>query len=55
MRFDSDVYRFIFAAKNFSEASERAFRESIGTFRKITAAEAAFQLPSVLGKELYSS
>jgi predicted Zn-dependent protease len=45
VRFESDVYRFIFAAKNFSEASERAFRESIATFRKITAAEAALAKP----------
>ena len=36
VRFESDVYRFIFASKNTSEASERAFRDSIGTFRQIT-------------------
>ena len=41
VRFESDVYRFIFASKNTSEASERAFRDSIGTFRKITPSEAA--------------
>jgi predicted Zn-dependent protease len=45
VRFEGDVYRFIFASKNFSEASERAFRESIGTFRKITAAETASVKP----------
>ena len=45
VRFENDVYRFIFASKNFSETSERAFRESIGTFRKITTAEAAAAKP----------
>jgi predicted Zn-dependent protease len=45
VRFENDVYRFIFASRNFSDASERAFRESIGTFRKITPAEAASAKP----------
>ncbi len=45
VRFENDVYRFIFASKNTSEASERAFRDSISTFRKITSGEAASARP----------
>ena len=45
VRFENDVYRFIFASKNTSEASERAFRESFGTFRRITPSEAALARP----------
>ena len=39
IRFGSDVYRFIFAAKHRSPDSDRAFRESIGTFRRMSIAE----------------
>jgi predicted Zn-dependent protease len=39
IRFGSDVYRFIFAAKHRSSDSDRAFRESIGTFRRMSLAE----------------
>ncbi len=39
IRFGSDVYRFIFAAKRRSPDSDRAFRESIGTFRRMSIAE----------------
>ena len=39
MRFGSDVYRFIFAAKHSTPDTERAFRESIGTFRRLSLAE----------------
>jgi predicted Zn-dependent protease len=39
IRFGSDVYRFIFAAKHRSSDSDRAFRESIGTFRRMSIAE----------------
>jgi predicted Zn-dependent protease len=45
VRFENDVYRFIFASKNVSEATERAFRDSIGTFRPITPSEAASAKP----------
>jgi predicted Zn-dependent protease len=39
IRFGSDVYRFIFAAKRRSPESDRIFRESIGTFRRMSLAE----------------
>ncbi len=39
IRFGSDVYRFIFAAKHRTAESDRAFRESIGTFRRMSLAE----------------
>jgi predicted Zn-dependent protease len=39
IRFGSEVYRFIFAAKNRTEAVDRTFRESINTFRRMTTAE----------------
>jgi predicted Zn-dependent protease len=39
IRFGSDVYRFIFAAKHKSPDTDRAFRESIGTFRRMSLAE----------------
>ncbi len=45
VRFDSDVYRFIFATKLASEATDRAFRESIGTFRRMSPAEGASAKP----------
>jgi predicted Zn-dependent protease len=45
VRFESDVYRFIFASKNVSEASAHAFRDSVGTFRQITRSEAALAKP----------
>ena len=45
VRFNGDVYRFIFATKYPSEATDRAFRESIGTFRRISPAEAALAKP----------
>ena len=38
MRFGSEVYRFIFAAKNRTEAVDRSFRDSLGTFRRMTRA-----------------
>jgi predicted Zn-dependent protease len=37
--FGSDVYRFIFAAKNRTEQADRAFRESVMTFRRMTLKE----------------
>jgi len=39
IRFGSDVYRFIFAAKNFTPQTDRVFRASVGTFRRMTLAE----------------
>jgi predicted Zn-dependent protease len=41
VRFGSDVYRFIFAAKNKTEAIDRSFRESIATFRRMSLEESA--------------
>ncbi len=39
VRFGSEVYRVIFAAKNRTEAVDRSFRESINTFRRMSVAE----------------
>jgi predicted Zn-dependent protease len=39
VRFGSEVYRFIFATKHKSAESERAFRDSINSFRRMTLAE----------------
>ena len=39
VRFGSDVYRFIFATKHHSPETDRQFRESVGTFRRMTLAE----------------
>lgn len=39
VRFGSEVYRFIYAAKNRTEAVDRTFRESIVTFRRMTLSE----------------
>jgi predicted Zn-dependent protease len=39
VRFGSDVYRFIFAAKHRSPETDHIFRESIGTFRRMSLAE----------------
>ena len=39
IRFGSEVYRFIFAAKTRSAETDRTFRESIGTFRRLTLTE----------------
>src|SRR5579885_2229396 len=39
IRFGSDVYRFIFAAKHRTPETDRAFRESVGTFRRMSLAE----------------
>jgi predicted Zn-dependent protease len=38
-RFGSDVYRFIFATKNKSAQSDRAFRESVMSFRRMSLKE----------------
>jgi predicted Zn-dependent protease len=39
VRFGSDVYRFIFATKHRTPESDRIFRDSIGTFRRMSLAE----------------
>jgi predicted Zn-dependent protease len=39
IRFGSDVYRFIFAAKHRNTETDRGFRESVGTFRRMSLAE----------------
>src|SRR5579863_2533510 len=39
VRFGSDVYRFIFAAKHRNAETDRVFRESVGTFRRMSLAE----------------
>ncbi len=39
IRFGSDVYRFIFATKHRTPETDRIFRESIGTFRRMSLAE----------------
>ena len=39
IRFGSDVYRFIFATKRQSAETDKAFRDSIGTFRRMTLKE----------------
>jgi len=41
IRFGSEVYRFVFAAKNPGEAADRAFRASAGSFRRLTQEEVA--------------
>jgi predicted Zn-dependent protease len=39
VRFGSDVYRFIFASRQMTPAIDRSFRESVGTFRRLSIAE----------------
>jgi predicted Zn-dependent protease len=39
IRFGSDVYRFIFAATHSTPETDRVFRESVGTFRRMSLAE----------------
>ena len=39
VRFGSDVYRFIFAAKSFTPQVDHMFRASVGTFRRMSLAE----------------
>ena len=45
VRFGSDVYRFIFAAKRMNAEIDRAFRESVGSFRRMTLAESEAAKP----------
>ena len=39
VRFGNDVYRFIYAAKNFTPETDAQFRASVDTFRRLSAAE----------------
>jgi predicted Zn-dependent protease len=39
IRYGSDVYRFIFATKHRTPDTDRVFRESVGTFRRLSLAE----------------
>lgn len=39
VRFGSEVYRFIFAAKTKTPDVDRAFRDAVGSFRRMTLAE----------------
>jgi len=39
VRFGSDVYRFIYASKHRTAETDHLFRESIGTFRRMSLAE----------------
>jgi predicted Zn-dependent protease len=39
IRFGSDVYRFVFAAKNRTAAVDQTFRETVQSFRRMTLAE----------------
>jgi predicted Zn-dependent protease len=41
VRFGSDVYRFIFAAKTMTAPSDRAFREAVNTFRRMSLKESS--------------
>jgi predicted Zn-dependent protease len=45
VRFGSDVYRFIFATKRMNPEVDRAFRESVATFRRMTLAESQAAKP----------
>lgn len=48
IRFGEDVYRFIFAARQKSDAIDRSFAGSVETFRRITPAEAQAARPERL-------
>jgi predicted Zn-dependent protease len=39
LRFGSDVYRFIFAAKKKTSEGDRSFRDTVNSFRRLTLAE----------------
>jgi predicted Zn-dependent protease len=41
VRFGSDVYRFIFAAKSMTAQTDRSFRESVESFRRMSLKEGA--------------
>ena len=39
IRFNAEVYRFIFAARQMTSEADRAFRYSVSTFRRMTQSE----------------
>ena len=41
VRFGSDVYRFIFAAKTWTPEADRGFRETVESFRRLSLKEAS--------------
>ncbi len=45
IRFGSEVYRFIFAARNRTPEADRTFRETVQTFRRLTLAEIRMARP----------
>jgi predicted Zn-dependent protease len=45
LRVNTEVYRFIYAAKARTPESDRAFRDSVATFRQLSPAEAAQAKP----------
>jgi predicted Zn-dependent protease len=45
VRFGSDVYRFIFAAKHMTPEVDRAFRDAVGSFRRMSIAESKAARP----------
>jgi predicted Zn-dependent protease len=45
IRFGSDVYRFIFAAKQSTRETDRAFRDSVTSFRRMSVKEASEAKP----------
>ncbi len=45
VRFGSDVYRFIFAAKTMTAQTDRSFREAIMTFRRMSLTESQHVKP----------
>src|SRR4029450_9207308 len=49
VRFGSDVYRFIFATKRTAPEIDRALREAVGTFRRMTIAESEAAKPLHMG------
>jgi predicted Zn-dependent protease len=48
VRFGSDVYRFMFAAKQMTPDLDKAFRESVDTFRRMSLAESNAAKPQRL-------
>ena len=45
VRFGSEVYRIITTAKNRTEAVDKSFRDSLGTFRRMSVSEIASAQP----------
>ena len=46
IRYGSDVYRFIFAARERTAQADRSFREAVSTFRRMSLREAAQVKPT---------